>query len=81
LLQKASYLHFFADKLNLSTNYFWDLIKHHTGKTPSEIIQNKIIMEAKLQLMSTDKTIAEIGYDLGFEYPTYFTRLSKKLLI
>jgi AraC-like DNA-binding protein len=28
--------------------------------------QNKIIMEAKLQLMSTDKTIAEIGYDLGF---------------
>jgi AraC-like DNA-binding protein len=44
------------------------LIKHHTGKTPSEIIQNKIIMEAKLQLMSTDKTIAEIGYDLGFEY-------------
>jgi AraC-like DNA-binding protein len=61
-------VHFFADKLNLSTNYFGDLIKHHTGKTPSEIIQNKIIMEAKLQLMSTDKTIAEIGYDLGFEY-------------
>jgi AraC-like DNA-binding protein len=57
------------------------LIKHHTGKTPSEIIQNKIIMEAKLQLMSTDKTIAEIGYDLGFEYPTYFTRLFKNLLI
>jgi AraC-like DNA-binding protein len=27
--------------------------------------------------MSTDKTIAEIGYDLGFEYPTYFTRLFK----
>jgi AraC-like DNA-binding protein len=31
--------------------------------------------------MSTDKTIAEIGYDLGFEYPTYFTRLFKNLLI
>jgi AraC-like DNA-binding protein len=30
-------------------------------------------MEAKLQLMSTDKTIAEIGYDLGFEYQTHFT--------
>lgn len=72
-------VHYFADKLNLSTNYFGDLIKHHTGKTPSEIIQNKIIMEEKLQLMSTDKTIAEIGYDLGFEYPTYFTRFFKKL--
>jgi hypothetical protein len=35
---------FFVDKLNLSTNYFGDLIKHHTGKTPSEIIP-KIIME------------------------------------
>jgi hypothetical protein len=42
---KLPAVHFFADKLNLST-IFGDLIKHHTGKTPSEIIQNKIIMEA-----------------------------------
>ncbi|SHG30689.1 AraC-type DNA-binding protein [Flavobacterium segetis] len=72
-------VHYFAEKLNLSTNYFGDLIKNHTGKTPSEIIQNKIITEAKQRLRSTEKTIAEIGYDLGFEYPTYFTRFFKKL--
>ncbi|EAY27376.1 transcriptional regulator [Microscilla marina ATCC 23134] len=68
----------FANQLNLSSNYFGDLIKHNTGQTASEIIQTKIITEAKRQLRLSDKTIAEIGYDLGFEYPTYFTRLFKK---
>ncbi|WP_425075263.1 helix-turn-helix domain-containing protein [Psychroserpens sp. S379A] len=71
-------VNYFAEKLNLSNNYFGDLIKHHTGKTASEIIQDKIINEAKLRLQNSDKTIAEIGYDLGFDYPTYFSRLFKK---
>lgn len=71
-------VNYFAKHLNLSTNYFGDLIKHNTGKTASELIQEKIITEAKKQLQSSDKTIAEIGYDLGFEYPTYFSRLFKK---
>jgi AraC-like DNA-binding protein len=68
----------FAEQLNLSTNYFGDLIKHHTGQAASEIIQDKVIAEATRLLQSSDKTIAEIGYDLGFEYPTYFARLFKK---
>lgn len=77
-LNELPSVHYFAEKLNLSTNYFGDLVKHNTGKTASEIIQDKIITEAKIQLQSTDKTIAEIGYTLGFEYPTYFARLFKK---
>jgi len=71
-------VHYFAEELNLSTNYFGDLIKHNTGKTASEIIQEHIIAEAKRQLQSTDKSIAEIAYTLGFDYPTYFGRLFKK---
>lgn len=71
-------VNYFADSLNLSTNYFGDLIKHHTGKTASDLIQEKIILEAKRLLQSSDKTIAEISFSLGFEYPTYFTRLFKK---
>ncbi|BDW93684.1 AraC family transcriptional regulator [Flagellimonas marinaquae] len=71
-------VNYFAEKLNLSVNYFGDLIKHHTGKTASELIQEKIIIEAKHQLQSYDKSIAEIGYNLGFDYPTYFSRLFKK---
>lgn len=68
----------FAQQLNLSPNYFGDLIKYNTGKTASELIHERIIMEAKRQLQSSDQTIAEIGYQLGFEYPTYFSRLFKK---
>ena len=71
-------VHYFSDKLHLSSNYFGDLIKFNTGKTPSEIIQDKIISEAKKHLEISNKTVAEIGYDLGFDYPTYFTRLFKK---
>ena len=77
-LRELPSVNYFADKLNLSTNYFGDLIKHHVGKTATEIIQHKIIAEAKKQLLAGDKTISEIGYDLGFEYPTYFARLFKK---
>jgi len=77
-LNELPSVHYFAEKLHLSTNYFGDLIKHNTGETASEIIQQKVIAEAKIQLKSTDKTIAEIGYNLGFEYPTYFARLFKK---
>ncbi|WP_326984213.1 helix-turn-helix domain-containing protein [Chryseobacterium sp. MYb264] len=71
-------VHYFSDKLHLSTNYFGDLIKYNTGKTPSEIIQDKIISEAKKHLETSNRTVGEIGYDLGFEYPTYFTRFFKK---
>ena len=71
-------VNYFAKQLHLSTNYFGDLIKHNTGKTASELIQDKIILEAKKQLQFSDKTIAEVGYDLGFEYPTYFGRFFKK---
>lgn len=69
---------YFAEQLHLSSNYFGDLIKYNTGKTPSELIQATIISEAKKRLNNTNKTIAEIGYDLGFEYPTYFARMFKK---
>lgn len=72
-------VNYFAECLNLSTNYFGDLIKYNTGKTASEIIQEKIIIEAKRQLQSSDKTIAEIGYNLGLEYLTYFARFLKSI--
>ncbi|MEJ5145339.1 helix-turn-helix domain-containing protein [Sphingobacterium sp. MYb388] len=66
-----------ADKLNLSPNYFGDLIKKETGKTAKEYIQNKIIEEAKNRIFGTDKTINEIAYELGFKYPQHFTRVFK----
>lgn len=71
-------VNYFAESLNLSPNYFSDLIKHHTGKTTIELIHEKIISIAKKDLKFTNSPISEIGYHLGFEYPTYFGRLFKK---
>lgn len=65
---------FFAEKANLSTNYFGDLIKHFTGSSPIEHIHEGIIQIAKNKLLNTKLSVSEIAYSLGFDYPTYFTR-------
>ena len=69
---------FCADKLSLSPNYFSDLLKKGTGFTPLRFIHNKAIEIAKTELASTEYTINEIAYNLGFQYPQHFTRLFKK---
>ena len=69
---------YFAEKLQLSTNYFGDLIKKETGKTAFEYIQLKIMGIAKQQILDRQKTINEIAYDLGFKYPAHFSRAFKK---
>lgn len=68
-----------AEQLNLSTNYFGDLIKKETGKTALEYIQLKIMALAKQKLLDGKKTINEIAYELGFKYPSHFTRAFKKI--
>ena len=69
---------FLASELNLSSRYLSDLLKQETGKTALEHIHIFLIDEAKNILMSTENTIAETSYQLGFENPPYFTRLFKK---
>lgn len=67
-----------AEELNLSPNYFGDLVKKETGKSAQEYIQGKIIDIAKEKVFDADKSIAEIAYELGFKYPQHFSRLFKK---
>jgi len=67
-----------AEKLNLSANYFGDLIKKETGKTASEFIQSKLINVAKERIFDTEKTVSQIAYELGFKYPQHFARLFKQ---
>ncbi len=69
---------YFADKICLSSNYFGDLVKKETGKNPQERIQEKVIELAKEHMAGTDKTVSEIAYMLGFQYPQHFCRLFKK---
>lgn len=69
----------FADKCHLSPNYFGDLVKKATGKTPVEYIQAKVIDIAKEELHSTDDTITEIAYRLGFQSSQHFNRYFKRI--
>lgn len=69
---------FFADTLNLSPNYFGDLIKKETGKSAIEYIHLKLLEYAKEKIMDRTKSISEISYQLGFKYPQHFTRLFKQ---
>ncbi|MBB6330020.1 AraC-like DNA-binding protein [Chryseobacterium sediminis] len=68
---------YFADKVFLSAKYFSDLLKKETGKNAKELIQYQLIEIAKENLLTSDVSVSEIAYDLGFEYPQYFSRLFK----
>lgn len=67
-----------AETLSVSQRYLSDTLKKETGKTSTEHLQLYLIDEAKNILLNPKKTIAEVAYDLGFEYPPYFSRLFKK---
>lgn len=68
---------FFASQLNLSSYYLSDLLKKYTGKTTQEYIHLQLIHRAKMMLWGTSKSMSEIAYELGFEYPSHFTKLFK----
>jgi AraC-like DNA-binding protein len=66
-----------AAELNLSANYFGDLIKKETGTSAKDYILNKLIDTAKTKVLERDKTVNQIAYELGFKYPQHFMRLFK----
>ncbi len=67
-----------ADKLNVSQRYLSDTLKKETGKTSTEHLHFFLIDEAKSILLQPHKSVSEVAYELGFEYPQYFSRLFKK---
>ncbi|MBM6864007.1 helix-turn-helix transcriptional regulator [Bacteroides caecigallinarum] len=69
---------YFAERVFLSPNYFGDMISRQTGKTASEYIHTKVVDKAKEELLSTQKTMTEIAYSLGFQYPQHLSRMFKK---
>jgi len=73
-------VNYLSDKLAVSTRYLSDVLKQETGKTALEHIHIYIIKEAKNLLLSSENNVSGIAYDLGFESPSYFTRLFKKIV-
>jgi AraC-like DNA-binding protein len=67
-----------AEELFISPNYFGDMIKKETGKSPHEHIQLKLISTAKERIFDPAKSLSEIAYELGFKHPQHFSRMFKK---
>lgn len=67
-----------AGKVNLSPGYLSDLLKKETGKNTQDHIHFYLIEAAKNSLINTNKSVSEVAYTLGFEYPQYFNKLFKQ---
>lgn len=68
---------FIARELNVSPNYLSRLLKTLTGQSTQQFIHDKLIDKAKEKLSTTDLSVSEIAYELGFEHPQSFTKLFK----
>jgi AraC family transcriptional regulator, transcriptional activator of pobA len=67
-----------SDQLNVSANYLSDMLRSMTGQTTQQHIHAKLIEKAKELLSTTHLSVAQIAYQLGFEYPQSFNKLFKK---
>ncbi len=68
---------FISEKLNISPNYLSSLLKSLTGQSTQQHIHDKLISEAKQKLSTSNQSISEIAYELGFEHSQSFSKLFK----
>lgn len=68
---------YLGEAMNMSAHYLSDLLKAETGKSALEHIHLFVLDRAKTMLLNSGESISQIAYQLGFEYPQYFTRLFK----
>lgn len=68
---------YFAEKMNVSSNYLSDMLRTLTGQSTQQHIHNKLIEKAKETLTTTTLSVSEIAYQLGFEHPQSFSKLFK----
>ncbi len=69
---------YLAGKLNVSPRYLSDMLRSYTGQNAQQHIHDKLIEKAKDYLTSTNLSVSEIAYQLGFEYSQSFNKLFKK---
>ncbi|WP_217602993.1 AraC family transcriptional regulator [Chitinophaga sp. GbtcB8] len=67
-----------AAQLNVSPGYLSDTLRQLTGQNAQQHIHSKLIEKAKEVLSTSDQTVAEIAYQLGFEHPQSFNKLFKQ---
>jgi AraC family transcriptional activator of pobA len=76
--RKERLLSFYADKLAMTPDRLNDHVKRATGVTAGHLIRQRVLTEAKRQLVFTNAPIHEIAYDLSFSDPSHFTRFFRK---
>jgi len=68
---------FLSEQLNVSAGYLSDMLRSLTGQNGQQHIHNHLIEKAKERLSTSDASISEIAYELGFEHPPSFSKLFK----
>lgn len=76
--KKEKELTFYSDKLNIANNTLSKAVKKEFAKTPSQLINERIILEAKKLLHLTYRSVKEVASELGFDDEFYFSRYFKK---
>ena len=71
-------VHQIAEAMNISSNYLSDLLRIQTGQNTQQHIHEKLISKAKEKLSTTELSVSEIAYELGFEHAQSFSTLFKK---
>jgi len=71
---------FYAEKMNMSERNLNIICKNNFQKSVSEIIETRKLIEAKNLLIHTEKSVSEIGYELGYNEKSYFTRVFRNKL-
>lgn len=69
---------FYANQLHRTTKHINRISKELVNKTTTQLITERVILEAKRQLVHSDNSLTDICFDLGFEDYAYFSRLFKK---
>ncbi|ASZ10521.1 helix-turn-helix domain-containing protein [Chitinophaga pendula] len=68
---------FYADAFALTPKRLNEITRERTGRTVTELVHTRLVLEAKRNLAFSHKSIKEISYELGFEDPAYFSRFFK----
>lgn len=68
---------YLSEKLHLSPGYLSDMLRSLIGQNAQQLIQDKLIEKAKERLSTTNLSVSEIAYELGFNYSQSFSRLFK----
>jgi AraC family transcriptional regulator, transcriptional activator of pobA len=77
-LSEQPSVHSIAEKLSLSTNSLYRIVKEYSGVSPKDFFTNRLMIEAQRKLHYSTLSVKELAYELGFNDPAYFSRLFKK---